>query len=278
MGSSREMWDNIASYYDAVWKVPNYTPILKSIDGAARVSSGGKILDIATGTAIVGLYMAKRVADKGEIIGIDMSKSMLKKALEKTKASAIYNIQFVLGDAHNLPFQDNYFDAVTCCFALPWFSDPEIAIRGMTRVVKTKGKVVCVEYEKPPVKFWLELRKKAGIRDFDKSELVAILYSSGLKKAHARAIPVVHRRPHVSDQLVKKSELYTLTITGLKEEDNEWFFQRIREEYGKLPRDKKHWLPFLYQGTKCLKESDQHHAQLRNSSRARGLIGHVQRG
>lgn len=250
MTHSRSVWDNVASYYDAVWEVPDYSPILKAINEESRVGSEGNILDVATGTGVVALDMAKRVAHRGEVVGIDASRAMLKKALEKAKATALYNVQFILGDAHNLPFRENHFDAVTCCFSLPWFSHPETAMKEMTRVVKSMGKVVCVEYEKPPVEFWAELRKKAGIRDFDKSELIAILHDSELKKVQAEAISILHKRPNVSDQLVKKAELYALTIIGLKEGDEKWFFPKIREEYGKLPPDKRRWLPFLYQGTK----------------------------
>jgi ubiquinone/menaquinone biosynthesis C-methylase UbiE len=250
MTNSKNIWDNVASYYDAVWEVPDYGHILKVIDKETEVSSAGIILDVATGTGVVALDLAKRTVHKGEIIGLDASRLMLKKALEKTETSAVHNVQFVLGDAHNLPFRDNLFDAVTCSFCLPWFTHPEIAIREMTRVVKPTRKVVCVEYEKPPVEFWAELRRKAGIKDPDRSELITILSNSGLKKVQAEAISVLHRRPNVSNELVKKSERYTLTIIGLKEEDGDWYFQRIREEYGKLPPEKRHWLPFLYQGTK----------------------------
>jgi ubiquinone/menaquinone biosynthesis C-methylase UbiE len=250
MTNSRNVWDNVASYYDAVWEVPDYSPILKAINRETKVSSAGTVLDVATGTGIVALDLAKRTVHKGEIIGLDASRPMLKKALEKANATAFHNVQFILGDAHILPFRDNCLDAVTCCFCLSWFSYPTITIREMMRVVKPMKKVVCVEYEKPPVEFWAELRRKAGIKDFDKSELITILINSGLKKVKAGAISVLHKRPNVSDQLVKRSDLYTLTIMGLKKKDAEWFFPRVREEYGKLSPDKKHWLPFLYQGTK----------------------------
>ena len=249
MTDSRSMWNNVASYYEAVWEVADYRPILKAINGEIS-SSAGTILDVATGTGIVALDLARRTLHEGEVIGLDASRWMLKKALEKAEAMAFHNVQFILGDAHNLPFRDNCLDAVTCCFCLPWFTYPKITIREMTRVVKPRKKVVCVEYEKPPVECWAELRRKAGIKDFDKSELITILYDSGLKKVKAGAISVLHRRPNVSHQLVRKSDLYTLTIMGLKKEDAVWFFPRIREEYGKLPLDKRHWLPFLYRGTK----------------------------
>lgn len=250
MTNSRNMWDSVASYYDAVWEVPDYSPILKAINKETKAGSAGTILDVATGTGTVALDLAKGTAHRTEIIGLDVSRAMLEKALEKAETTAFHNVQFILGDAHNLPFRDDWFDAVTCCFCLPWFAHPEIAISETRRVVKPARKVVCVEYEKPPVEFWAELRRKAGIKDFDKPELIAILRSSGLKKVQAEAISVIHSRPNVPPQLVKRSELYTLTIMGLKEEDGKWFFPRIREEYRKLPPNKRHWLPFLYRGTK----------------------------
>lgn len=121
----------------------------------------------------------------------------------------------------------------------------------MVRVAKPEGRVACVEWEKPPLEFWAELRKKEGIHDFEKSELVEILCNSGLRQIHMERIPVLHRRPNVPEKLVKKSQLLTLTIMGLDKEDGQWFFPKIREEYQRLPVDEKHgWLPVLYAGTK----------------------------
>ena len=121
------------------------------------------------------------------------------------------------------------------------------AAKEMARVVKTRGKVAFVEWERPPLDFWAEQRKRAGVHDFPRSELIKILHNSGLRKIQTKRIQVLHKRPNVSEELVGKSHLLSGTIIGLKENDAKWFFSKIREEIQRLPSDKKRgWLPLLY--------------------------------
>jgi SAM-dependent methyltransferase len=55
------------------------------------------------------------------------------------------NVNFVKGDAHKLPFQDNSFDVVTCQTVLIHLKDPKMALSEMKRVVKKGGIVICSE-------------------------------------------------------------------------------------------------------------------------------------
>jgi len=247
----KQIWDSVARDYDVIWEVPDYTPILQSIIEEVRVSLNMKVLDVATGTGIVGLEVAKKVGEQGLVLCIDISKLMLKQAVKKTKALRCYNTEFILADAHNLPLPDEYFDAVTSCFTFAFLTSPQKAANEMARVLKTGGRMASVEWERPPLGFWAETRKKAGIYDFRKSELIQILHDSGLRKIRAKRIQVLHRRPNVSEELVKKAQILSTAIMGLKENDAEGFFSKIREEYQKIPHEKRHgWLPTLYVGTK----------------------------
>jgi len=248
--SRRKLWNSVASYYDAIWEVADYSPILDSIIEEANVDSNMQVLDVATGTGIVGLETAKKVGWQGSALCVDYSKPMLKIALDKAKSSTLRNVEFILADTHNLPFIDNCFDAVTCCWGFSFFSDPSKVADEMKRVSKFESKVAVVEWEKPPVKFWLDLRKKAGIRDFEELELVSILQTVGFRNIYTRKIQTSHRKSDVSQESIKKSQLYVLAITGLKEEDGAWFFKRLSDEYRKLPIEKRHWLPILYVGKK----------------------------
>jgi len=245
----RRIWDSVAKDYDVIWEVPDYTSILRSIVQETRIDLGMKTLDIATGTGMVSVEVAKKVGEYGLVLGIDFSKPMLQQALKNAKALRHYNIDFILADAYNLPFPDKYFDVVTSCFTFAFLSNPQEAASEMARVVRPGGRVASVEWEKPPLDFWAELRKKRGIRDFLEPELTRILYNSGFRKIRTKRILVQHRRPNVSEELVKKSQLLAVRLMGLKENDAKWFFPRIREEYEKLPPEKKRgWLPILYVG------------------------------
>jgi len=251
MKHRRRIWDSVAQDYDTIWEVPDYTPILRSIVRYARIDLGMKVLDVATGTGIVGIGVSKRVGEYGMVLGIDFSKPMLKQAVKKAKARSLHNIDFILGDVHNLPFPQEYFDAVTSCFTFAFLSNPQKVANEMARVVTYGGRVVFVEWEKPPLDFWAEQREKGDIRDFPESELIKILHNSGFRKIRTKRIQVSHRRPNVSEESVKKSQLLAAKMMGLKEDEAEGFFQRVREEYDKLPPERKHgWLPVLYAGIK----------------------------
>lgn len=251
MKYSKQIWDRVAQDYDVIWEVPDYTPILQSIIQDAGIELGMDVLDVATGAGMVCIEVAKRVGEHGLVLGIDYSELMLEQAAKKAKALDLHNMNFILADAHNLPFLDNHFDAVTSCFTFAFLSNPQKAGKEVVRVVKAHGKVASVEWERPPLKFWAEQRKRAGIHDFPESELIKILYNSGLRKIRTKRVQVLHRKPNVSEELVGKSRLLSAAIMGLKENDAEGFFSKIREEYQKLPAKKKHgWLPVFYLGTK----------------------------
>jgi len=250
----RQMWDEVAKDYDVIWEVPDYTPIFQSIIQEAQIDLGMKVLDVATGTGVIGIEVAKKVGESGMVLGIDFSRLMLKQAMKKIKALGMRNIDFVLADVHNLPLPDKNFDVLASCFTFAFLSNPQSATEEMSRVVKLGGRLASVEWEKPPLDFWAESRQKGGIHDFSESELIKMLYNCGLKDIRTKRIQVIHGRSNVSEELVKKAQLLSAKIMGLKENDAEGFFQKIREEYKKLPPEKKRgWLPVLYVGTKRLR-------------------------
>jgi len=90
-----------------------------------------KILDLATGTGAISLYLSKVFTDS-QILGIDISTDMLAKAREKAKKSEINNLKFLQGDIYDLPFPDNEFSLVTVSNALFSFSE-------VTRILKADG-------------------------------------------------------------------------------------------------------------------------------------------
>ncbi|MDE6658956.1 MAG: methyltransferase domain-containing protein [Eubacterium sp.] len=95
--------------------------------------SNKKVLDIGTGTGILPMNMAKY---GGKYIGMDKSSEMIEKA--KELCSEIPNISFIQGDAQNLPFEDNTFDAVTALQCWVYFNK-ELLIPELLRVLKPNG-------------------------------------------------------------------------------------------------------------------------------------------
>ncbi|MCM3320773.1 demethylmenaquinone methyltransferase [Cytobacillus kochii] len=113
------------------------------------VKPGAKALDICCGTGDWTIALSEAVGEKGEVIGLDFSKNMLKIGEEKVSNHPIKNIELVHGNAMELPYPDNSFDYVTIGFGLRNVPDYMQVLKEMYRVVKPGGIAVCLETSQP---------------------------------------------------------------------------------------------------------------------------------
>jgi ubiquinone/menaquinone biosynthesis C-methylase UbiE len=100
-----------------------------------------KILDVGTGPGIVAFLLAELGHD---VTGVDFSQVMLRNALKNKQALGL-PVDFKIGDAEKLPFDDNTFDAVVSRYVLWTVTDPMKAMLEWKRVLKPGGKVVIVD-------------------------------------------------------------------------------------------------------------------------------------
>jgi demethylmenaquinone methyltransferase / 2-methoxy-6-polyprenyl-1,4-benzoquinol methylase len=146
-----QMFDNISGNYDNLNRVISFGIDTKWRKKVLKIVSDSKpkvILDIATGTGDLAILMAKTNAEK--IIGLDISAGMLevgKKKVEEKKLSNV--IDLVLGDSENIPFEDNYFDAITVGFGVRNFENLEKGFAEILRVLKPNGIFVILETSVP---------------------------------------------------------------------------------------------------------------------------------
>ena len=97
-----------------------------------------QVLEIGSGLGILSHEAAAQVAP-GRVVGIEYSPDQLAKVNVK-----LDNLEFVRGDAHNLPFADNSFDVVYCRYVLEHVADVSKVVSEMRRVLKTGGRA-CVQ-------------------------------------------------------------------------------------------------------------------------------------
>ncbi len=114
----------------------------------AQVPSGGKVLDIATGTGDVALLAAERLP-AAQIVGADLTLAMLDVAREKAHKQAARQVRWVNSDGLALAFPDDTFDAVISVFMLRNVPDVSRAFVEQTRVARPGGRVVCLEMTWP---------------------------------------------------------------------------------------------------------------------------------
>jgi len=146
-----KMFDNISENYDGLNRVISLGIDMKWRKKVVALVAEKKpetILDIATGTGDLVIMMSNTSAKK--IIGLDISAGMLEVGKQKIEAKKLTEkIEMVLGDSENMPYPDNYFDAITVSFGIRNFETLEKGLAEIYRVLKPNGIFVILETSVP---------------------------------------------------------------------------------------------------------------------------------
>nr|WP_269439135.1 demethylmenaquinone methyltransferase [Arthrobacter sp. zg-Y820] len=143
------MFDDVAPNYDIVNDVLSLGQTRRwrrIVVDAVGAAPGQRVLDLAAGTGT----SSEPYADAGiNVVACDFSLGMLKVGKRRRP-----DIDFVAGDATNLPFEDNSFDASTISFGLRNVNEPKKALAEMLRVTKPGGRLVIAEFSSPTQPAW----------------------------------------------------------------------------------------------------------------------------
>jgi len=126
------------------------------------LAAGDSAIDVAAGTGRLATELADRVGPFGRIVAVDLSPAMVERGA--VRARDIVQLEFVLGDALRLPFDDGRFGAATIAFGLGALADPAAGIQELCRVVRPGGRVVCLEPTTARPRWWGRLQHRAAGR------------------------------------------------------------------------------------------------------------------
>jgi demethylmenaquinone methyltransferase/2-methoxy-6-polyprenyl-1,4-benzoquinol methylase len=116
------------------------------------------LLDVCTGTGDMAIELCRVWNGNAMIEGIDLSKELLNIGKEKARRAGLDNrITFREGNAEQLLYRDEQFDAVTITFGLRNIQDRSKALKEFYRVTKSGGCFVCLEFSQPTNSFFKKL-------------------------------------------------------------------------------------------------------------------------
>jgi demethylmenaquinone methyltransferase/2-methoxy-6-polyprenyl-1,4-benzoquinol methylase len=111
------------------------------------------VLDVATGTAGVALDLSRRT--RADVIGIDITEAMVRRGHERVvQAELVDRVRLLVGQAEDLPFPDESFDALTFTYLLRYVEDPAATLAELARTLKPGAAIASLEFSVPPNIFW----------------------------------------------------------------------------------------------------------------------------
>lgn len=146
------MFDRIAEHYDflnhflslhqdKLWR--------KKAVSSLKLPRGGQVLDVACGTADIAIEVIRRYPD-AHVIGVDFSEGMLEKGRNKILNAGMEKaISLEKGNALELSFENDHFDALTIAFGIRNIQDREKALSEFFRCLRPGGRLAVLELATP---------------------------------------------------------------------------------------------------------------------------------
>ncbi|MFO7964838.1 MAG: class I SAM-dependent methyltransferase [Desulfobacterales bacterium] len=121
--------------------------------GAFRLidaQSGDHILDVCGGTGDMSVLAQAAIGENGRVVLYDINRKMMVTGREnRLKRGSPDRITYIQGDAENMSFPDNAFDAVMVSFGIRNLTHLKAGFSEMHRVLKPGGRFLCLEFSRP---------------------------------------------------------------------------------------------------------------------------------
>lgn len=158
----QDIFERIAPRYDLMNRVMSFgrdRAWRRFVISKTNLTEGGRLLDIATGTGDIAFEGLSRVPNL-TAVGADFVSRIMQVGRARPQGG---QVRWITADAMHLPFQSDYFDAVTHGFLVRNVVDIPRAFSEQYRVLKAGGRVVCLDTTPPPKNvlyplLWVHLR------------------------------------------------------------------------------------------------------------------------
>jgi len=121
----------------------------------ASLKPGEVVLDLGSGGGLDCFLAATKVGDKGKVIGVDMTPSMISLARANAKKAGKDNVRFLLGEIEALPVERDTVDCAISNCVINLSSDKQLVFHEIYRVLKPGGRVavsdICLKKDLPPL-------------------------------------------------------------------------------------------------------------------------------
>ncbi len=135
-----------AEAYDRISRMPQFGLIRRSFVKKLKMHAvEGSITDVGCGPGYLLLVMAKDLPGH-KLVGVDISKEMVERAMANFNSMGLgERVEFKLGSADHLPFDDDTQDFIVSTLSLHHWADPQSAFNEIYRVLKPGGQMLILD-------------------------------------------------------------------------------------------------------------------------------------
>jgi SAM-dependent methyltransferase len=179
--------------YEPLWRVRSLSLLtgedfpnereLAVISDLVWLDRGGLYLDLGCSAGLYARGLEAKLGGAGNVIGIDISPSMLREAARRAKRSGV-STSFARADAENLPFASGVFAGAVCGGSLNEFGEPARTLRERWRVLAPNGRVAIMGILKAKTSRGRRLQRflsTGGVRFFEPEEATSLLHHAGFE-------------------------------------------------------------------------------------------------
>ena len=179
--------------YEPLWRVRSLNLLtgedfpnereLEIIAEKVNLERGGLYLDLGCSAGLYTRNLARALGDAGDIVGIDISPSMLHEAARRARKAGA-TPSFVRADAASLPFADASVDGAVCGGTLNELGDPARVLRETHRVLQPGSRLAIMgilKAQTPNGRLLQRFLSTGGIQFFDPEELEGMLDAAGFE-------------------------------------------------------------------------------------------------
>lgn len=103
------------------------------------ISPGMQVLELGPGGGFFTIEAAKRVGPKGRLYALDIQPQMIEKVKKRAAENGLTNVELQVGDATDLPYNDESFDLVFMSSVLGEIPNQDAALEELYRVIRPSG-------------------------------------------------------------------------------------------------------------------------------------------